>query len=397
MPRYAVPLLALCLFTVTFAVNLQAPLYPAYLAASGVGAMAGTLAFAAYVGGLMPTLIFLGGLSDRVGRRGPVACALLLSGAATLLLVLSPGWAELVVARVLLGVGTGLATTAGTAYMTELTGEARSRRAALLVTSATTLGFGGGALATGLSLMAQGPGFAPASFLALLAAVPVLAAACLALPRVAVRRLPLLRRPVFLAGAAPYGLAMALTWASTGVTISVLPLVLEGQGLGGWSGPVVFLALFVGFLCQPLARRLSNPRALALGLWLIPLGFAAMLAGAALPSIPLLLLGTALTSASSYGFTYLAALSEVSALAPGNRARATAGLFVYAYCGFSVPVIAAGALADGVGVVPAMAAFFIVQLAGVMALLVARRESPRRLRASQESSRMLAAGETNHR
>ena len=183
----------------------------------------------------------------------------------------------------------------------------------------------------------------------------------------------MLRLPVFPEGSAPYGIAIGLSWASTGMSIAVVPLLLDRQGLGAWSGPVIFLALFVGFLCQPLARRMSNPRALRLGLCLIPLGFAGLLAGAALQSIPLILLGTGLTSASSYGFTYLSALSEVSMLAPENRARATAGLFVYAYCGFSVPVIAAGGLADRIGVVPAMAVFFGVQLACLAGLVIAQR------------------------
>ncbi|SFH63222.1 MFS transporter [Albimonas pacifica] len=387
------PLLALCLFAVTFAVNLQAPLYPAYLAQAGLGAGAATLAFAAYVAGLMPTLILLGGLSDRVGRRAPLVCALLLSFAATLLLALSPGWAELAAARVLLGIGTGLATPAGTAWMAELMGEARAKPAALMVTSATTLGFGGGALATGLSLMAQGPSFAPASFWALLIAAPPLALACLRLPRIAPpRRVSPLRLPVFPAGSAPYGLALALAWASTGMTIAATPLLLARLELDSWSGPVIFLALFVGFLCQPLARRTSNPRALRIGLGLIPLGFAGLLAGAATASVPLILLGTALTSAASYGFVYLAALSEVSALAPENRARAAAGLFVYAYCGFSAPVVAAGALADRIGLVPAMGVFFAAQLACLLALAGAMARAGRlRARRAQTSAAAPAA------
>ena len=378
MSRLDAPLLALCLFAVTYAVNLQAPLYPAWLAAAGGGAGAATLAFAAYVAGLMPTLVGLGGLSDRVGRRGPIACALALGALATLLPTLSPGWGELVVSRILLGVATGLATPAGTALMAELTGEARAKAAALRVTSATTLGFGGGALATGLSLTLQGTGGVPASFWPALAGAPALALACLALPRRAPdRRAPLMRLPAFPAGSAPYGLALALSWASTGMTIAVMPLLLARLSLDAWSGPVIFLALFAGFLCQPLARRLSGPRARAVGLRLVPLGFAGLLAGAALGSVPLILLGTALTSAASYGFVYLAALAEVPALAPGARARATAGLFVYAYSGFALPAMAAGALADRIGLVPAMGVLFAAQLLGLLALALRRRAGGR--------------------
>ena len=149
-------ILALALFLVTFAVNLQAPLYDLYAGGGAMGATAVTLGFAAYVAGLMPTLVGLGGLSDRVGRRWPIALALLLGATATLLLIVAPGWPALVAARVMLGVGTGLATTSGAAYMDEILGADRGRLASQVVTASTSLGFGGGALATGLSLALQG-------------------------------------------------------------------------------------------------------------------------------------------------------------------------------------------------------------------------------------------------
>lgn len=356
-------LLVLALFTSTFAVNLQAPLYVAYAIESNVGATAVTIAFAAYVAGLMPTLLLLGGLSDRIGRRIPVAMALLLGTAATSLLVIRPDWESLVLARVLLGIGTGLVTTAGTAYMIEIMGTDHARHATLLVTSATSLGFGGGALATSLSLGLQGPTLMPASFIALFAIAPLLAAMVLKLPRVDTpQRVSLLRLPVFPAGTSVFGIAMALAWSTTGMTIAVVPLELKAQSLDGWTGLVIFLAIFIGFLCQPLARRMNNALALGLGFVLIPLGFLILLAGVWSSSIILVLAGTCLTSSASYGFTYLAALTEVSIRAPNNRARATAGLFIYAYAGFSLPVIASGALADMFGLLPAMVIFSIIQI-----------------------------------
>lgn len=356
-------LLALGLFTVTFAVNLQAPLYDVYAAESGVGATAVTVAFAAYVGGLMPTLLLLGGLSDRIGRRIPIAFALLLGAIATVLLVQAPSWTSLVIARLLLGVGTGLATTAGTAYMTEILGEERARNAALIVTSATSLGFGGGALATGISLGLQGPTLLPASYIVLFVAVPLLAMITFGLPRVdQPKRVSILRLPVFPKGTWMFGGAMALAWSTTGMTIAVVPLELAANDLGGWTGLVIFLAIFVGFLCQPIARCMTNDQSLALGFALIPLGFLVLLAGVWLHLLALVLIGTCITSAASYGFSYLASLAEVSLRAPMDRARATAGLFVYAYFGFSLPVIASGALADMLGLLSAMIVFALVQI-----------------------------------
>jgi MFS family permease len=356
-------LLAVSLFTVTFAVNLQAPLYDVYAAESGVGPTAVTVAFAAYVGGLMPTLLLLGGLSDRVGRRIPIALALLLGAVATVLLVQAPSWTSLVIARLLLGVGTGLATTAGTAYMAEILGEDRAHNAALIVTSATSLGFGGGALATGISLGLSGPTLLPASYIVLFIAAPLLAMIAFCLPRVDhPKRVSILRLPVFPKGTWMFGAAMALAWSTTGMTIAVVPLELAANDLGGWTGLVIFLAIFVGFLCQPIARRMTNDQSLALGFVLIPFGFLVLLAGVWLHLLALVLIGTCITSSASYGFSYLASLAEVSLRAPMNRARATAGLFVYAYFGFSLPVIASGALADRFGLLVAMIVFSLIQI-----------------------------------
>lgn len=382
MPKLIpVSLLALGLFTVTFAVNLQAPLYDAYAAKSDVGATAVTFAFAAYVGGLMPTLLLLGGLSDRIGRRVPIALALILGASATTLLVQLPSWNSLVIARLMLGVGTGLATTAGTAYMTEILGADRAKTAALIVTSATSLGFGGGALATGISLGFQGPTPLPASYIVLFVIAPALAMIALALPRVDTPRpVSLLRLPVFPAGTWVFGAAMALAWSTTGMTIAVVPLELAANDLGGWTGLVIFLAIFVGFLCQPIARRMTNEQALALGFFLIPLGFLVLLAGVWLKLLTLVLLGTCITSAASYGFTYLASLAEVSLRAPNDRARATAGLFVYAYFGFSLPVIASGILADRLGLLSAMIIFAAAQgIATTLIILIWKKHASSRL------------------
>lgn len=371
---FAIAVLASALFLSTFAVNIQAPLYRAYAEASGVGATAITIAFACYVGGLMPTLIFLGGLSDRIGRRIPVALALLLGAAAAALLAWSPNWSTLCLARFMIGVGIGLATSTGNAYMAEMLGADRVRTAALWVTSATSLGFGLGALATGISLALDGPTTFPWSFVALIAIAPLLTLLVMLLPKVDTpRAVSPLRLPTFPAGTWPYGIAIALGWSTTGFTIAVVPLELAARGLHGWTGLVVFLCNFVGFLCQPLARRLPNSTALLIGCALIPLGFLLLCLGAIWGILPLVLFGTGLSSAASYGFTYLGGLAEVSAKAGSDRARATAGYFIYAYVGFSIPVILGGLIADGAGLAAALWSFLAYLTAGNALLAIIMR------------------------
>jgi len=375
----AIVVLALALFTLTFAVNLQAPLYSSYVDSSEKGATAVTIAFAAYVFGLMPSLILLGGLSDRIGRRVPISFALILGVLSTAYLVIAPNWSTLVLARFMLGVGTAFATTAGTAYMTEIMGEEKTRTAALVVTSATSLGFGGGALATGISLSVEGHSFMPFSYLVLFAIAPVLAIAVLMLPKVdAQKQVSLLRLPVFPKGIWVYGISMTLAWSATGMTIAIVPLQLAQHGHSAWTGFVIFLAIFVGFLCQPIAKKMPNTKAILIGYFMTPVGFCTMLFGAWSELISLVLLGTAITSAASYGFSYLAALSEFSVRARCNRARATAGLFVYAYVGFSIPVIASGVIADRTGLYSAMATYgvFLVLISiGVVLIWIRSRDN----------------------
>jgi MFS family permease len=376
--------LSLALFLATFGVNLQAPLYKAYAEASGVGAAAVTIAFACYVGGLIPTLVFLGGLSDRIGRRIPIALSLALGSLAAALLVWMPTWPAFCVARFMIGIGIGLATSTGNAYMAELFGADRVRTAALCVTSATSLGFGSGALATGVSLALGGATTFPWSFAFLLLAAPVMIMIVLALPRVD-RPKPVspLRLPAFPTGTWPFGLAIALAWSATGVTIAVVPLELAERGLHGWTGLVVFLSNFVGFLCQPLARRTANVTALMVGCALIPLGFLLLCLGTVQGVLPLVLLGAGITSSASYGFTYLGGLAEVSATSAAERARATAGYFVYAYVGFSIPVILSGLIADTAGLPAALWSFFLY-LAGGNALLALILFNRARMRISSQ-------------
>ena len=54
---------------ITTAVNLQVPLYTEYAEHAGYGKASTALVFAAYVFGLIPVLLLLGGMSDRAGRK----------------------------------------------------------------------------------------------------------------------------------------------------------------------------------------------------------------------------------------------------------------------------------------------------------------------------------------
>ncbi len=354
--------LAVILFTAPFAVNLQAPLYPAYADLSNIGSAGISLAFAAYVVGLLPTLLLLSGLSDQIGRQLPIALALLLGGCATLWLAYFPGWISLISARFILGISMGLITPTGAAYMRDLLPDAPVQKAAFYVTTASALGFGSGALATSLSLFLQGFSFIPISFIISIAAAYLLTGFVFLLPKQQKSQGPDIKLklswPCFRLSDRKFHLGLAIAWSTTGLTISLLTMVLTERHLGLWSGLVIFLSCFTGFLCQPFARKRPLSQSLTFGLIASPLGFSFLISGLYTEFLPLLCMGAAITSTASYGLTYYAALTQISQCAPDQQARSVAGLFISAYIGFAIPVILCGILAEVIGMTPAILIFF---------------------------------------
>ncbi|MGE8389422.1 MAG: MFS transporter [Pseudomonas sp.] len=378
-PRSNPALLAFALCLITLAVNLQAPLYITYADLSGQGAAATAVAFSAYVVGVLPVLLALGGLADRVGRRPLIIAALLLSMLATLLMLVAPGLQTLALARLVLGLGTGLATATATAYMGELMGGASSARAANWVTASTSLGFGLGAALTSLFLL-RGPSLTPGSFhlQLLLAGVALVLTWRLPDPRPA-QRGAMLRLPFYPRGSAVYGLAILLAWAGTGLVIALLPGILRQHGLSAWSGFSTFCVTSCGLLFQPLARRMASTKATLLGLAILPCSYALLAWGANAGHLGAVLLGAVAASSACYGFIYLGGLAAVNQLAGSEKTRASAGFFLLAYLGFSVPVIFTGLLSDRLGSGMALLMFGGVLLLGcaavALALVVSARDS----------------------
>ncbi|MGN8249274.1 MFS transporter [Pseudomonas sp. SMV7] len=357
---------ALCL--ITMAVNLPAPLYITYADLSGQGAGATAVAFAGYVLGVLPVLLALGGLADRVGRRPLILTALALSIVASGLMLLAPSLQTLGLARMCLGLGTALATATATAYMGELMGREHDPRAATWVTASTSLGFGLGAALTSLFLL-RGPSLTPGSFYLqlLLAALAMALVWRLPDPRPA-QRLPMLRLPCYPRGSLGYGLAILLAWACSGLVIALLPGILREHGLSVWSGFSTFCVISCGLLFQPMARRLGSRTATLLGLLILPCSYAVLAWGAANGQLGAVLLGAVAASSACYGFIYLGGLAAVNQLAGSEKTRASAGFFLLAYLGFSLPVIVTGLLSDRLGARLALLVFGGALTVGCVAL-----------------------------
>ena len=181
--RTAWPLAGAALFGAAWGSNQFTPMLLVYR--QQLGLATGTLEamFGFYALGLIPGLLIAGPLSDARGRRPVVLASAVLSLAGTLSLVMAGDTLALLFAgRFLIGLGSGAAFGAGTAWLRELSrppfGNVTDHSAARRGAVAMTVGFAVGPLVSGvLAQWAPDPGVIPylphvVLMLAVLALVP---------------------------------------------------------------------------------------------------------------------------------------------------------------------------------------------------------------------------------
>jgi predicted MFS family arabinose efflux permease len=345
----------LAIFVVTLAVNLQVPLYKAYADIAGYRQGRVSVTFAAYVAGLLPVLLLLGGFAGRYGNKLALLLGLGFAFAGHAVILVSPTIQALLVTRVLQGISIGLSLAAGTAYLAEATPD--PARAARLSGAAVTLGLGSGGLITSAGLAVQ-RSLAPPSYHAV--AIATLACA-VAMLRVRARRpgsgQSLIRRPLISNQTFPLGVSIFLSWSLTGIILATVPPHLAHAGHEGWSGLVVFVAIASGLSVQ-LRTRLGPPlHALRIGYALVAAALALLIVALHEGSSALLLFASALSGLSSFGFTYVGGLTGTLLACPDERARATSGYYLLGYLGFGLPCIGVGYMADRWGLEAALVAY----------------------------------------
>lgn len=142
--------LALVLFAVAFGTNVATPLFLIYEEQLDLSRWTVTALFAIYPIGLAPALAYAGPTSDVLGRRVVVLPGLLLSGAASVVMLFGDDslW-MLFVGRFLLGAVSGLVLVVASAWMQEL-GDHSPMWNARLLGLVMYLGFGLGPLVGGI-------------------------------------------------------------------------------------------------------------------------------------------------------------------------------------------------------------------------------------------------------
>lgn len=315
-----------------------------------------TVVFAAYAAGVVVSLFAAGHLSDVYGRRPMTLIAIAANLVSAALFLVWREDAALVFARVVSGLGVGALTATATAWILELHARpgARPRRAQALATAANLGGIGLGPLLAGvLAQWVAGPLTTP--FVVMIGALglAMVGVACVPETRSRTRPTPTYRpqrvavpddgRAVFFADVG----AVLVGYAMLGMFMSLAPSFIAGT-LHHPSRAVAGATAFLVFASAAAAQIFAGARPpydiLRVGLFLLALGPALLIAAVWLPSLAAFLVGGVVSGAGT-GLTVKGALGTAAELAPPERrAEAISGVFLAGYFGLSLPVIGLGVL-----------------------------------------------------
>ncbi|MGD9697356.1 MAG: MFS transporter [Thermoleophilia bacterium] len=354
--------------------SLITPLIPIYQDRQGFGDTVVTLFLGCYVVALVPSMLILGQLSDRVGRKRVLLLAIAILAVAQAILITEPPLAGLLGARAIQGIATGAFFGTCTAFLVDATPPGRRGFVATLGSVSVRLGLGSGpGIAGVIAQYTDSPLRLPFELhLAALAAATVLV---LTLPETVTARtrrpltlrlaVPAAERAVFWRVLVPSGALFSLF---DGVALSLIPVFLvrtldiRNYAVVGAAG---FLVLVSGAVSQVLLPRLPPRAAISWGL----AGAAAASVGVVLSapaSSAALALGSVAATGAAAGLVFKGGVDLCTQIAPvSDRGKLMSSYYVACYLGgFSVPLLVVGILSDLVGLTVALACLSAVAAVG---------------------------------
>src|SRR5438477_3103480 len=341
--------------------NFPTPLFPIYAQRYHFGAATVTLLFSVYAAALIPAMLTLGRITDRVGRRpAPVAgMAITAVSSAAFAVARNVGW--LFAGEIIYGIAAGLVMSATTVTIRELHPKQRAGSGALAAMVAVAAGLALGPLVSGvLATASSSPTVAP--FLLDIVLALLLPLALLRIPetRPAIAgdriRPPVLHVPASIRRTwAATTLASASGWMFMGWILGLSPSFLHEQ-LGVHITQPIVAGLFAGAvvftngLTQVILRRHhEKPGMLRLGIALIPAGLAVFALSPHTGGLAVALVGGMIGGVGG-GIVQPNTMATIQAIAPDHaRAGVTSAYLSVSYLAMSIPVVLAGLAASVVG------------------------------------------------
>jgi predicted MFS family arabinose efflux permease len=360
---------------------LPTPLYPIYKQHFGFSGVTLTLIYAVYVLGNLVALLFLGRLSDQIGRRAVTLPAIAFGIASAVVFASAASTAWLFAGRALSGFSTGLASGTSTAWIAELYGGAQRGLAARIAAAANFFGCAAGPLLGGLlAQFAILPLRLP--FYIYLLALFAVAVAVLFAPETIEKPKQLgqaslkprlgVPQNIRLQFVAPAVTGFA-TFALIGFYSALIPNLLADNLhvlAPAVAGALVCEVFGIAALTILGTGRLDSQPAMLSALAVLLPSVWLVVAAEAAQSLPLLLFAAALGGVSG-GLGYRGSLEVINRIAPADRRSEVVSSYLIAlFAGNSVPVIGIGLLSAAAGAFAAHVTFaaVITALAGVAAL-----------------------------
>jgi hypothetical protein len=336
--------------------TVPTPLYSIYQERDGFPTGVITVIFAAYAVGVMLSLYLVGHISDWAGRRWMIVLGILAQLVAAAVFL---GWQSvpaLLVARVISGIGVGVLTASATASLTELRTATRPEGAVATASTVATLVNVGG-LALGPLLAGILAEYAPLPltipYLVFVVLLVLAGIGVVLVPETVDRSrtrpayrpqrisLPPASRNVFLAA----GAGAFASFGIFGLFTSLAPSFLAGQ-LHETSRLVAGLVSFGVFaaaaVTQVFLGGLPLRRQVILGVVLMVAGLSSVTMGVLVTSLPAFV-GGSLVAGAGVGLVFRGSLGVAGAVAePARRGEVLAAMFLIAYGGLVVPVLAIG-------------------------------------------------------
>ena len=360
---------------------LASPLYPLYQQAWGLQPSHITQIFVAYMLGTLASLLLLGRLTDRFGFVPVLRAGLILMTLGVAASALAWNVPSFALARVVIGVASGLITTSASVGMTRLNNKGDLQRAAATTSLTIAFGFGLGPVVGGL--VAQWmpwplvSAYVPSLALGLLSIhalwqvrIPEAAGAAQAAPLHWRDFKPTITLPEkrFARHYALGGMCAFCAFGMFSLFASLAPSFM--QRMVPWHGPAVSglsvgIILFLSAGAQYLARPRPAKGSAVLGFACLFACNALLLANSFLGS-PLLFALSVIATAAGHGLCNLAGMSIVNKVStPATRTGLLSTYLVVGYLGTIVPILGLGWLSDHIGITEALVAYCIVM--GVLA------------------------------
>ena len=391
-------LIALVVTAALMSSATPSPLYVDYQETWGTSGTMITVVYAVYAVAVLVPLLFLGRLSDAIGRRPVVIAGLALLVVSMAMLAAAPSVAWLIPARVVQGLGVGLVTGSAAAALIELHPTRNARASALTSSSTTNFGIAAGVLLSGAVATSSSSPLVHPYVVMGVALAALLVGVILVVPETSGAGPATLREAVRvqrIAVPAETGSAFALaavcvsvSWAVGGVFLGLGGAItkdLVGRSDYLVTGLVVACLQGAAAIAQLVWNLRAGPSMWRRG---VVIGVATMLVGVVAASLTLEagsvpgFVVASIVTGLGMGLLFLMGTTLVAQSAPdGARGEVFSALFVVAYISLGVPAVVAALAAEVIGLAVAfhllVAAVSVISIGALVAVARSAARGPR--------------------